>query len=113
MKQATKKTITKKVIQTAAKTLSNPDASKKSKSEAGKVLATRSIKERTIKPAPKIGKLSRNEVKNAVSSLSQPRSPSVSSPHSPVISSRSPSTVTRPHAAATRSPKPASRKSKK
>ena len=53
----------------AAKTLSSGKAGNKAKSIAAKTLAKRSVAVRTVKAAPKTGKVSSSNVKRAVKSV--------------------------------------------
>lgn len=69
-KLSEKKPPSKAAVKKAAKTLSNPKASTKEKSSAGKTLAKKSVESRKIQPAPKTGKISRENIKRAVASVS-------------------------------------------
>lgn len=57
----------------AAKALSSGRAGSKAKSAAGKTLAQRSVAVRTVKAAPKTGKVSSSNVKRAVASVMSSR----------------------------------------
>jgi len=63
---ARKKAPSKAATHKAAKILSNPRSTKSAKSVAGKTLAKASSKTRSVKPAPKSGKISRFATKRAV-----------------------------------------------
>lgn len=65
-----KKPPSKETVKKAAKILSNPKASTKDKSSAGKTLAKKSAESRKVQPAPKTGKISRENIKRAVASVS-------------------------------------------
>ncbi len=61
------------LVRTAARTLNNPRASFRAKSNAGKVLANQTAKIRTIKPAPKVGSISRSVARHAARIVSASR----------------------------------------
>lgn len=67
---------TKKAASKAAKTLSDPKASKKAKSAAGATLAKRAEQVRTVQSAPKEGNFSRKKIRQAVKSVVSSRSSS-------------------------------------
>ena len=72
---ATKKP-SKSTARKAARILSNPKSSKAAKSAAGKTLAKRASGGRTIKPAPKTGKVKKSSIKRAVKTVKSSKSAS-------------------------------------
>lgn len=61
----------KKTLTKAARILSNPKASKESKSIAGTILHRRAEKIRQIQPAPKVGSFTRSAARRAAKTVSK------------------------------------------
>ena len=70
---ARKKSPSKAATHRAAKVLSNPKSTKSAKSSAGKTLAKAFTSKRSVKSAPKAGKINRAATRRAVSRVASSR----------------------------------------